>query len=54
MLPWVQSVREIERNRIYQYIVEVVRPSFYNSSPQDCANYILKAFRFLTEFVKDV
>jgi phosphorylase kinase alpha/beta subunit len=29
-------------------------PSFYNSSPQDCANYILKAFRFLTEFVKDV
>jgi phosphorylase kinase alpha/beta subunit len=29
-------------------------PSFYNSSPQDCANYILKAFRFLTEFVQDI
>ncbi|MFM6012073.1 MAG: glycoside hydrolase family 15 protein [Dolichospermum sp.] len=29
-------------------------PSFYSGSPQDCANYILKAFRFLTEFVKDV
>ncbi|MEA5512625.1 glycoside hydrolase family 15 protein, partial [Nodularia sp. UHCC 0506] len=28
--------------------------SFYNTSPQDCVNYILKAFRFLTEFVTDV
>jgi phosphorylase kinase alpha/beta subunit len=27
--------------------------SFYNTSPRDCASYILKAFRFLTEFVKD-
>ncbi|MBG1267723.1 glycoside hydrolase family 15 protein [Nostoc sp. WHI] len=27
--------------------------SFYNTSPTDCAGYILKAFRFLTEFVKD-
>ncbi|MBE9005040.1 glycoside hydrolase family 15 protein [Fortiea sp. LEGE XX443] len=27
--------------------------SFYNTSPQDCANYILKAFRFLTEFVRE-
>ncbi|MBW4554555.1 MAG: glycoside hydrolase family 15 protein [Trichormus sp. ATA11-4-KO1] len=27
--------------------------SFYNTSPQDCVSYILKAFRFLTEFVKD-
>ncbi|MEA5508043.1 glycoside hydrolase family 15 protein [Halotia wernerae UHCC 0503] len=26
--------------------------SFYNTSPRDCVNYILKAFRFLTEFVK--
>jgi phosphorylase kinase alpha/beta subunit len=26
--------------------------SFYNTSPRDCATYILKAFRFLTEFVK--
>ncbi|MBD2497436.1 glycoside hydrolase family 15 protein [Nostoc sp. FACHB-280] len=24
--------------------------SFYNTSPQDCATYILKAFRFLTQF----
>ncbi|MBR8836930.1 MAG: glycosyl hydrolase family 15 [Stigonema ocellatum SAG 48.90 = DSM 106950] len=24
--------------------------SFYNTSPRDCASYILKAFRFLTEF----
>lgn len=24
--------------------------SFYNTSPKDCANYILKAFRFLTKF----
>lgn len=24
--------------------------SFYDSSPNDCANYVLKAFRFLTEF----
>lgn len=28
--------------------------SFYNTSPRDCANYILKAFRFLTEFVKEI
>ncbi len=27
--------------------------SFYNTSPQDCVSYILKAFRFLTEFVND-
>ncbi|MBW4645935.1 MAG: glycoside hydrolase family 15 protein [Goleter apudmare HA4340-LM2] len=27
--------------------------SFYNTSPKDCASYILKAFRFLTEFVKE-
>ncbi len=27
--------------------------SFYNTSPRDCASYILKAFRFLSEFVKD-
>ncbi|QLE56472.1 glycoside hydrolase family 15 protein [Nostoc sp. TCL26-01] len=26
--------------------------SFYNTSPRDCASYILKALRFLTEFVK--
>ncbi|MDJ0734020.1 MAG: glycoside hydrolase family 15 protein [Nostocaceae cyanobacterium] len=25
-------------------------PAFYNTSPRDCANYIVKAFRFLTEF----
>ncbi len=24
--------------------------SFYNTSPRECASYILKAFRFLTEF----
>ncbi|MEA5551817.1 glycoside hydrolase family 15 protein [Anabaena cylindrica UHCC 0172] len=28
-------------------------PHFYNTSPQDCANYILKAFRFLIEFGED-
>jgi len=28
--------------------------SFYNTSPQDCVNYILKAFRFLTEFAEDI
>ncbi|WP_414579483.1 glycoside hydrolase family 15 protein [Anabaena sp. CCY 9402-a] len=27
---------------------------FYNTSPRDCATYILKAFRFLTEFVTEV
>jgi phosphorylase kinase alpha/beta subunit len=27
---------------------------FYNTSPQDCMSYILKALRFLTEFVKDI
>ncbi|MDB9539767.1 glycoside hydrolase family 15 protein [Anabaenopsis tanganyikae CS-531] len=27
---------------------------FYNTSPQDCVSYILKALRFLTEFVKDI
>ena len=27
--------------------------SFYNTSPKDCANYIVKAFRVLTEFVED-
>jgi phosphorylase kinase alpha/beta subunit len=29
-------------------------PSFYETSPRDCANFILKAFRFLSEFVEDV
>jgi len=28
--------------------------SFYNTSPTDCATHILKAFRFLTEFVQDI
>jgi phosphorylase kinase alpha/beta subunit len=28
--------------------------SFYNTSPADCANYILKAFRFLTKFGKSL
>ncbi len=28
--------------------------SFYNTSPRDCVSYILKAFRFLTEFVKEL
>ena len=28
--------------------------SFYNTSPEDCVNYILKAFRFLTEFAEDI
>ncbi|TVP55817.1 MAG: glycosyl hydrolase family 15, partial [Nodularia sp. (in: Bacteria)] len=28
--------------------------SFYNTSPQDCVSYILKAFRFLTEFVQEI
>ncbi|GAX34719.1 glycoside hydrolase family 15 protein [Nodularia sp. NIES-3585] len=28
--------------------------TFYNTSPQDCVNYILKAFRFLTEFVQEI
>ncbi|WP_017653922.1 glycoside hydrolase family 15 protein [Fortiea contorta] len=27
--------------------------SFYNTSPRDCVSYILKAFRFLTEFVAE-
>jgi phosphorylase kinase alpha/beta subunit len=27
---------------------------FYNNSPQESPKYILKAFRFLTEFVKDI
>ncbi|WP_138505609.1 glycoside hydrolase family 15 protein [Nostoc sp. PA-18-2419] len=26
--------------------------SFYNTSPRDCASYILKAFRFLTQFAE--
>jgi phosphorylase kinase alpha/beta subunit len=26
--------------------------SFYNKSPQECASYIVKAFRFLTEFAE--
>jgi len=26
--------------------------SFYNTSPRECANYIVKAFRFLTEFAE--
>lgn len=26
---------------------------FYNTSPRECASYILKAFRFLTEFVQE-
>jgi len=26
--------------------------SFYNTSPKECATYILEAFKFLTEFVK--
>ncbi|QNP30863.1 glycoside hydrolase family 15 protein [Cylindrospermopsis curvispora] len=28
-------------------------PQFYNTSPRDCANYIVKAVKFLTEFARD-
>ncbi|MUG97555.1 glycosyl hydrolase family 15 [Scytonema sp. UIC 10036] len=28
--------------------------SFYNTSPKECASYIVKAFRFLTEFGQDL
>lgn len=25
-------------------------PAFYDTSPSDCADYVVKAFRFLTQF----
>ena len=28
--------------------------SFYNTSPRECATYVVKAFRFLTEFGQDI
>ncbi|MDM3858116.1 MAG: glycoside hydrolase family 15 protein [Aphanizomenon gracile PMC649.10] len=51
-LAWLEN--HPHRSNYYDEDKASAWPSFYNSSPQDCANYILKAFRFLTEFVKDV
>jgi phosphorylase kinase alpha/beta subunit len=51
-LAWLEN--HPHRRDYYDEDKATAWPSFYNSSPQDCANYILKAFRFLTEFVQDV
>ncbi|NWF60016.1 MAG: glycosyl hydrolase family 15 [Fischerella sp.] len=50
-LAWLD--RHPERGDRYDEDKASAWPSFYNTSPRECANYVVKAFRFLTEFVKD-
>lgn len=51
-LAWLES--HPERGDRYDEDKARAWRSFYNTSPRDCAGYILKALRFLTEFVKDL
>ncbi|AFZ59131.1 glycoside hydrolase family 15 protein [Anabaena cylindrica FACHB-243] len=50
-LAWLEN--HPHRNNNYDEDKGLAWPHFYNTSPQDCANYILKAFRFLIEFGED-
>ncbi|MBD2570545.1 glycoside hydrolase family 15 protein [Anabaena lutea] len=50
-LAWLEN--HPHRSNHYDEDKGLAWPHFYNTSPQDCANYILKAFRFLIEFGED-
>ncbi|WP_071191376.1 glycoside hydrolase family 15 protein [Trichormus sp. NMC-1] len=50
-LAWLEN--HPHRSHHYDEDKGLAWPYFYNTSPQDCANYILKAFRFLIEFGED-
>jgi phosphorylase kinase alpha/beta subunit len=47
-LAWLES--HPQRSRRYDEDKALAWRSFYNTSPRDCAGYVVKAFRFLTEF----
>ncbi|MBW4613350.1 MAG: glycoside hydrolase family 15 protein [Desmonostoc vinosum HA7617-LM4] len=49
-LAWLED--HVERGDRYDEDKASAWRSFYNTSPRDCAGYILKAFRFLTEFAE--
>ncbi|MBD2625462.1 glycoside hydrolase family 15 protein [Trichormus variabilis] len=51
-LAWLEN--HPHRSHHYDEDKGLAWPHFYNTSPQDSANYILKAFRFLIEFGEDV
>ncbi|WP_016953261.1 glycoside hydrolase family 15 protein [Anabaena sp. PCC 7108] len=50
-LAWLENYPH--RSHHYDEDKGLAWPHFYNTSPQDSANYILKAFRFLIEFGED-
>ncbi|GCL36625.1 phosphorylase kinase alphabeta [Sphaerospermopsis reniformis] len=50
-LAWLE--KNPERGDRYDEDKGLAWPQFYNTSPRDCANYILKALKFLTEFARD-
>lgn len=50
-LAWLE--KNPERGDRYDEDKGLAWPYFYNTSPRDCANYILKALKFLTEFARD-
>lgn len=51
-LAWLEQ--HPERGDRYDEDKALAWQYFYNTSPQDCMSYILKALRFLTEFVNDI
>lgn len=50
-LAWLE--KNPERGDRYDEDKGLAWPQFYNTSPRDCASYILKALKFLTEFARD-
>ncbi|MEA5576303.1 glycoside hydrolase family 15 protein [Anabaena sp. UHCC 0451] len=50
-LAWLEN--HPQRSDRYDEDKGLAWPHFYNTSPSDCATYILKALRFLTEFERD-
>ncbi|MGB3207681.1 MAG: hypothetical protein WBB28_22075, partial [Crinalium sp.] len=50
-LAWLERFPE-KAHRYDEYKAAAWR-AFYGTSPRECAGYIVKAFRFLTEFGSD-
>lgn len=50
-LAWLEKYPE--RSDRYDEDKGLAWPNFYNTSPSDCATYILKALKFLTQFAGD-
>ncbi|WP_353932685.1 glycoside hydrolase family 15 protein [Okeanomitos corallinicola TIOX110] len=51
-LAWLEN--HPERGDRYDEDKGLAWPNFYNTSPSDCATYILKALKFLTKFERDL